>query len=170
MERFILFGALAVAGYFIVYLILKAKLNKAVDPKAILESIREEVDRIIVELNSTTDRNITLLEDKVQSLSTLLEQAGKKIGILRREIEKHELSGKVYSELAEKRVQEPEEQDRRAQVLQLHRQGISTSAIAKRLGITLAEIELIITLASQANAGKAGNESSGIGTGRGDGR
>jgi hypothetical protein len=158
MERFILYGALAIGGYFSVYLILKAKLNKSVDPKAILESIREEVDRIIVELNSTTDRNITLLEDKVRGLSTLLEQADKKIGILRREIEKHELSGKVYSELARdgKRVQEPEEQDPHTQVLSLHRQGISPSAIAKRLGITLAEIELIISLASQANAGKAG--------------
>lgn len=156
MERFILYGALAIAGYFIVYLILKAKLNKSVDPKAILESIREEVDRIIVELNSTTDRNITLLEDKVQSLSTLLERADKKIGILRREIEKHELSGKVYSELARsgRRVQEPEEQDRRTQVLNLHRQGISPSAIAKRLGVTLAEIDLIVTLASQANTGE----------------
>ena len=151
MERYILYGALAIAGYFIVYLILKAKVNKSVDPKAILESIREEVDRIIVELNSTTDRNITLLEDKVQSLTSLLEQADKKIGILKREIEKHELSGKVYSELARsgQRVQQPEEQDRRTQVLNLHRQGISASAIAKRLGITLAEIELIITLASQ---------------------
>jgi len=156
MERYILYGALAIAGYFIVYLILKAKVNKSVDPKAILESIREEVDRIIVELNSTTDRNITLLEDKVQSLTSLLEQADKKIGILKREIEKHELSGKVYSELARSgpRVQQPEEQDRRTQVLNLHRQGISASAIAKRLGITLAEIELILSLASQASTGE----------------
>jgi DNA-binding NarL/FixJ family response regulator len=156
MERFILYGALAIAGYFIVYLILKAKLNKSVDPKAILESIREEVDRIIVELNSTTDRNITLLEDKVQSLNALLEQADKKIGILKREIEKHELSAKVYSELAHgaKVVQKEEEQDRHTQVLNLHRQGISASAIAKRLGITLAEIELIVTLASQAKTGE----------------
>ena len=156
MERYILYGALAIAGYFIVYLILKAKVNKSVDPAAILESIREEVDRIIVELNSTTDRNITLLEDKVQSLTSLLEQADKKIGILKREIEKHELSGKVYSELARsgQRVQQPEEQDRRAQVLNLHKQGISASAIAKRLGITLAEIELILSLASQASTGQ----------------
>ena len=156
MERYILYGALAIAGYFIVYLILKAKVNKSVDPAAILESIREEVDRIIVELNSTTDRNITLLGDKVQSLTSLLEQADKKIGILKREIEKHELSGKVYSELARsgQRVQQPEEQDRRAQVLNLHRQGISASAIAKRLGITLAEIELILSLASQASTGQ----------------
>jgi transcriptional regulator len=160
MERIILFGALAIAGYFLVYLILKAKLKRFVDPKAILESIREEVDRIIVEMNSTTDRNITLLEDKVQSLSNLLEQADKKIGILKREIEKHELSAKVYSELARngKRVQEPEEQDRHSQVLNLHRQGISPSAIAKRLGITLAEIELIISLASQAKARVAESE------------
>jgi hypothetical protein len=154
MERFILYGALAIAGYFIVYLILRAKLHKSVDPKVVLESIREEIDRIIVELNSTTDRNITLLEDKVQNLSALLEQADKKIGILRREIEKHELSGKVYTELAEKRGQETVEQDLQSRVLQLHRQGISASAIAKRLGITLAEIELIVTLASQAKAGE----------------
>ena len=156
MARFILYGALAIAGYFIVYLILKAKLNKSVDPKAILESIREEVDRIIVELNSTTDRNITLLEDKVQSLSTLLEQADKKIGILRREIEKHELSAKVYSDLARsgKRIEEPEEQDRSTRVLNLHRQGVPASAIAKRVGITLAEIELIISLASHAKTGE----------------
>jgi DNA-binding NarL/FixJ family response regulator len=156
MERFILYGALTIAGYFVVYLVLKAKLNKSVDPKAILEAIREEVDRIIVELNSTTDRNITLLEDKVQSLNTLLEQADKKIGILKREIEKHELSAKVYSELANSRkeVQKGEEQDRHTQVLNLHRQGMSKAAIAKRLGITLAEIELIITLASRMNAGQ----------------
>jgi DNA-binding NarL/FixJ family response regulator len=156
MGRIILYGALAIAGYFVVYLILRAKLKQSVDPKAILESIREEVDRIIVELNSTTDRNITLLEDKVQSLSTLLEQADKKIGILRREIEKHELSAKVYSELAGsgKQIQKPGEQNRHAQVLNLHRQGFSASAIAKRLGITLAEIELIITLASQASSGE----------------
>jgi hypothetical protein len=149
LERFILYSALLIAGFFVVYLILKRGLSKSLDPQTVLESIREEVDRIIVELNSTTDRNITLLEDQVQSLTTLIEKADKKIGILRREIEKHELAGKVYSELAEKRAKKPEEQDVRTRVVQLHRQGISASVIAKRLGITLAEIELIITLANK---------------------
>lgn len=149
MERFILYSALFIAGFFVVYLILKRALSKSLDPQTVLESIREEVDRIIVELNSTTDRNITLLEDKVQSLTTLIEQADKKIDILRREVEKHELAGKVYSELAEKRVKEPEEQDVRTRLVQLHRQGISASVIAKRLGITLAEIELTIALANK---------------------
>jgi Mg2+ and Co2+ transporter CorA len=149
LERFILYSALLIAGFFVVYLILKQKLSKTFDPQTVLESIREEVDRIIVELNSTTDRNITLLEDKVQSLTSLIEQADKKISILRREIEKHELAGKVYSELAEKRTKEPEEQDVHTQAVQLHRQGISAPVIAKRLGITLAEIELIISLANQ---------------------
>jgi transcriptional regulator len=66
------------------------------------------------------------------------------------------LSAKVYSDLArsEKRVENPEEQDSSTRVLNLHRQGVSASAIAKRLGITLAEIELIITLASHANTGE----------------
>ena len=147
MERFILYGALLIAGFFLVYLILKSKLKKSIDPKTVLESIREEIDRIIVELNSTTDRNITLLEDRVQNLNDLLEQADKKISILKREIEKHEMSGKVYSELAEKRNQGAVEEDLHTRVLQLHRQGISAPAIAKRLGITLAEIDLIVSLA-----------------------
>jgi len=149
LERLILYSALLIAGFFVVYLILKQQLSKSFDPQTVLESIREEVDRIIVELNSTTDRNITLLEDKVRSLTSLIEQADKKISILRREIEKHELAGKVYSELAGKRIQEPEEQDVHAQAVQLHRQGISVPVIAKRLGITLAEIELIISLANK---------------------
>lgn len=149
MERFILYSALLIAGFFVVYLILKQKLSKSFDPQTVLESIREEVDRIIVELNSTTDRNITLLEDKVQSLTSLIEQADKKISILRREIEKHELAGKVYTELAEKRIKDPEEQDVHTQAVQLHRQGISAPVIAKSLGITLAEIELIISLANK---------------------
>lgn len=157
MERVILYSAVLIAGFFVVYLILKSKLSKSVDPKAILESIRGEVDRIIVELNSTTDRNISLLEDKVQSLSSLLEKADRKISVLRREIEKHELSGKVYSELAEQRGQKMEEEDLQSQVLRLNRQGISASVIAKRLGITLAEIELIISLGAgsmQKNEGE----------------
>jgi IS30 family transposase len=159
MERFILYGALLIAGYFVIYLILKARLKKSMDPKSVLASIREEIDRIIVELNSTTDRNITLMEDKVQVLTELLDRADRKIGVLKREIEKHEMSGKVYSELAahaqqtqhaqkaEKQNQEPVEEDLRTQVLNLHGEGISASAIAKRLGITLAAIDLILSLA-----------------------
>ena len=149
MERFILYSALIIAGYFVIYLILKSRLNALVDPKTVLDSIRDEVDRIIVELNSTTDRNVTLLEDKVQTLSGLLEQADKKIGILRREIEKHEMSARVYSELAARRVREPAEEDLHTRVLRLHGEGISASAIARQLGIALAEIELIISLAGK---------------------
>jgi len=86
-----------------------------------------------------------------------LEKADRKISVLRREIEKHELSGKVYSELAEQRGQKMEEEDLQSQVLRLNRQGISASVIAKRLGITLAEIELIISLGAgsmQKNEGE----------------
>ena len=151
MERFILYLALLIAGYFIVYVILKKKITASMDPQAVLQKIREEVDRIIVGLNSTTDRNITLLEDRVKSLADMLQQADKKIGVLRRETEKHELAAKLYSELAGKRVTEPEEQpeDVHSRVVKLHREGVTPSVIGKRLGITQAEIELILSLAEK---------------------
>jgi hypothetical protein len=154
----ILIVALIVAGYLVIYFILKRKLSRVLDPSSVLREIRGEVDRIIVELNQTTDRNISLIEDRIRRVSELLEQADKKIGLLRRESEKQEMATRVYSEL--KRFEGSRGEDApapagggagaRAGVVALYEQGISPSMIARQLGITLGEIELILSLAGKS--------------------
>jgi hypothetical protein len=54
----------------------------------------------VTELNQAAERNVVLLEDRVAALNELLTAADKKIGLLRREIERHEAGARVYGHLA----------------------------------------------------------------------
>jgi DNA-binding NarL/FixJ family response regulator len=149
-----------------VYLLLKRKLARALNAAAILGEVREEVNRILVELNQTTNRNITLIEDRIRSLNELLGKTDKRIALLQREAEKQELAARLYSELGARRpappedppaapapVSPPEEEregvDRNEEVVRLARSGLSPALIGRRLGITLGEVELIISLAQR---------------------
>lgn len=147
----ILYIALIAGGYVLVYLLLKKKIAKSLDAAAILDQVRDEVGRIVVELNQTTNRNITLIEDRINALSELLSKADKKIALIRREAEKQEIGARLYSELAAKRQETPkaEPAQRQEEALRLARSGANPAVIAKRLGLTLGEVELIISLAGR---------------------
>jgi len=67
--RTLLILAAVAAGYFVVYLILKKKIARTMSAATVLREVREEVNRILVELNQTTHRNVTLIEDRIASLS-----------------------------------------------------------------------------------------------------
>jgi hypothetical protein len=60
----------------------------------------DEVGRLVTELNQIAERNVVLLEDRVAALNDLLATADKKIGLLRREIERHEAGAGVYGRLS----------------------------------------------------------------------
>jgi hypothetical protein len=60
----------------------------------------DEVGRLVTELNQATERNVVLLEDRVAALNDLLAAADKKIGLLRRESERHDAGARVYGQLA----------------------------------------------------------------------
>ena len=92
-------------GLLLVYILLRDRVRRATTSDSQIEEIRAEVSRLLVELNQTTDRNIALLEDKIASLNDALSAADKKIGLLHREIEKHDVGSQIYSRLAEGRAQ-----------------------------------------------------------------
>jgi hypothetical protein len=92
-----------VGGLLLVYVLLRDRVRRATSSEAQISEIRDEVSRLVVELNQTTDRNIALMEDRISSLNEQLSVADKKIGLLRREIEKHDVGTQVYGRLAETR-------------------------------------------------------------------
>ncbi len=144
--------AFSILGFFIIYVVLKKKIKEFVDPSSLLDQIREEVNRIIVELNQTTDRNIALIEDRINRLMELHAEADKKISLLQREGEKHEVSRKLYNNITQRQAEKKhglkldERRDRQDEVLRLHQAGFSAPIIAKRTGSSLGEVELIISL------------------------
>lgn len=144
--------SIILACFVLLYLILKRKIEKSVNPRAFIDEIRVEVDRIILELNNTTERNISLIEDKINQLTELLEKADKKIMLLSRESEKYNIS-KNYSDILKKVKKSDgpdnknmEETDVKEKVLKLYREGFSPSVIANHTNLPIGEVELIISL------------------------
>jgi hypothetical protein len=165
VARTLLLLAAVAAGYLIVYLVLRRKISRTLAAANVLREVREEVNRILVELNQTTHRNVSLLEDRIASLAELLARADKKIALARREAEKQELAEKLYSELAARRAPsappkpgsppaEPAQapapqslQEAAADAVRLAQAGLSPALIARRLALSLGEVELILSLA-----------------------
>jgi hypothetical protein len=173
MARTLLLAAAVAVGYVLVYFVLRRKIARTLAAATVLREVREEVNRILVELNQTTHRNVTLLEDRIASLTELLARADKKIALARREAEKQELAERVYSELAGRRqgpgtaFAEPGappagrsapapaeaapgpqgEADPRTEAVRLAQAGLSAALIARRLSLPRGEVELILSLA-----------------------
>jgi hypothetical protein len=96
-------------GLLLLYVLLSDRVKRATTVQSQIAEIRDEVSRLLVELNQTTERNIAVMEDKIASLNETLSAADKKIGLLQREIEKHDVGSQIYSRLAERRPQRPPE-------------------------------------------------------------
>jgi len=91
-----------VAGLLLIYAILSDRVRRQTTASSQIAALRDEVSRLVVELNQTTERNVALVEDRLASLNELSAAADKKMGMLRRETEKHDVGAQVYSRLAEK--------------------------------------------------------------------
>ncbi len=95
--------AVDVGGLLLIYGILSARVRRATSAASQVSELREEIDRLVVELNQTADRNIALIEDRIASLNELAAVADKRIGLLRREIEKHDVGAQLYARLGDAR-------------------------------------------------------------------
>lgn len=91
-----------IAGLLLIYAILSDRVRRQTTASSQIAALRDEVSRLVVELNQTTERNVALVEDRLASLNEACAAADKKMGMLRRETEKHDVGAQVYSRLAEK--------------------------------------------------------------------
>jgi hypothetical protein len=168
--------AVEIGGLLVIYAVLRERLRREASAAAQSQELREEVGRLVVELNQTTDRNIALVEDAIARLNELLARADKKIGLLRRETDKHDGGMQMYSRLAEVRAVPaaaplpgpaaaaasrpdvpaaragvppaagPGAAEARTEVVRLARLGFAPALIAGRVGLPLGEVELIVAL------------------------
>jgi uncharacterized protein YoxC len=166
MADILVLAAVNAVLLFAMFLYVKRKIRIALGSENLLREIREEVDGILRELNQTTDRNIRLIEDRVERLMEIMAKADKRIGVMQREVEKQDMGRNVYQQLLDKKRQsgattsahtdgeqsrdaaDPAEPRKsvREQVGELHDKGIAPDLIAKRVGTTVGEVELIISL------------------------
>ncbi len=147
-----------------IFLFLTRRLVRKLSPEESIGELQREVGGIVTEMNQAAERNITLLEDKIEELREIEQRIDRKITLLSREAVKENESATTYREI----VREAQKQQRRKpqeavsndssegtplddrpireRVLDLHRKGISPNIIATRVGSTVGEVELIIGL------------------------
>ena len=83
----------------VVYILLVKKMHKERSSATITEQVRAEIDRMIVDLNQTADRNIGLIEQRLKSLGDLIKEADHRISLLQKQADNLSKSMDTYSRL-----------------------------------------------------------------------
>lgn len=98
----LVFLVLNCISMFVFYRILRKRFSKS----RILADVRSEVDTLIIDLEREADRDVALLESRIQSLRALINEADKRIVLADRENEKRQEAAKIIDRL--QRTPKPE--------------------------------------------------------------
>ncbi len=143
---FFLIVSLNLVIVLLIFLVLKKRIDSISDSRLVLKDIRDEVDRMLVELNQTTERNIALLEDKLVEVHNTLDRVDRKLKLLDRGRGKQDLTERVYTDIKKSKPVVTQKRDLQQEVLNLYHSGLTESIIAKRLNLPVGEVQLIISL------------------------
>jgi septal ring factor EnvC (AmiA/AmiB activator) len=142
------------AGFAFLVIYVNLRIKKEIRSDKILERVNEELGSILGDINSATERNITLVEDRIKKLGDLIHQADGRLKLLKKSDDaQNNPAVKAYQELgrkppvqAELPINEAEESNLRDKVMRYHREGMDSKLIAARLHVPEGEVELIISL------------------------
>lgn len=90
---------IVIAVQLVGFLILRGRIHQELNATTLLKDVRDEVDGMVRELNLSAERNIGLLEARIEEMEAVLAQADQKLVLLAREIERRDKNADVYSQL-----------------------------------------------------------------------
>lgn len=178
------------------------RIESRMKPDELVRQLREEVNGVIVELNQATDRNVSVIEDRLETINKTIARADRAVKVLQTEVERRAEGQRRYNELGRHagilrsltiesrdesaahnetqartdseeasspdaesetvsrsgegqagpppRTEHGKETERapskKDRILDLHRKGIAANIIAGRVGSTVGEVELVISL------------------------
>ncbi|MDR1178487.1 MAG: hypothetical protein LBK64_06645 [Spirochaetaceae bacterium] len=86
------------------FLYFRSYIKRRTAAGRILTAFRDEVDQLVAEINAATDRDLSLIEDRVTSLRRLLDDADKRIKLQHTELERHNTQADAYAALGRRYV------------------------------------------------------------------
>jgi len=108
MLQFLALLALDLAGLVLLWFLLRARIRRFLELENLLEGVREEARGLVMELNETADRNVSLLGDRIAALRSLLDEVDRRMGVARRELEARETEREVFERLRRRKPIVPE--------------------------------------------------------------
>jgi hypothetical protein len=97
-------AVLAAAGASLVlwaaaFLYFRAYLKRRTGSERILGEFREEVSKLVAEIDAATDRDATLVEERVKALRGVVAEADRRLAALTRELERRSGAEQAYADL-----------------------------------------------------------------------
>lgn len=157
----------------ILMIIFYRKVAHTFSQNAYRDKLREEVNRLIIDIEHESDHAVTILEDKIRQIEKLMSDTDRHLALVEQEHEKWNAQKQFIQEYQSSKddVQHPAEQkkdsiviytkpigtpdaavktppilDPRKQVVELARQGFSIDFIAQKVDLPLGEIALILSI------------------------
>ena len=87
--------SLCVSGF----LLLRRYIARKTDPRTLLADYRDEVFRLIAEIDAATDRDSLLVEERIKTLRKLMEDTDRRISVYMREVKRSQDSQAMYTSL-----------------------------------------------------------------------
>jgi hypothetical protein len=87
--------------FFFIY--CRAYLRRRTGSERILAEFREEVYKLIAEIDAATDKDALLVEERIKTLRAILEEVDKRISVHLREVDRRQFQEEAYAELGRKR-------------------------------------------------------------------
>ena len=145
----------------ILMIIFYRKTSHNFSQNAYRDRLREEVNRLIIDIEHESDHAVTILENKISQIEKLLSDTDKHIALVEQEHEKWRNQKEfleayntpntvmIYKKpigIPDTAVKAPLPLNPREQVVELARQGFSIDFIAEKVDLPLGEIALILSI------------------------
>jgi len=101
--QFLTLLALDLGGLVLLYFLLRARIRRQLELENLLSGVREEARALVMDLNETADRNVSLVEDRIVALRGLLDELDRRMGVARREIESRDREREAFDRLRRRR-------------------------------------------------------------------
>ncbi len=95
----IIISLINIALWFVFFL----RLKRSFSPQALLSDIKNEVEKLIIEINKTTLDDVTLLEERSKNLRFLIDEADKKMLLLQGQEKNKRREKEVLGRLSSKK-------------------------------------------------------------------
>jgi len=101
----IILAATAIQILFCVFILawVRASFKRHLSDDKVLERVRRELNSLMIEMESSADRNVSILEDRIGQLKIVVAEADKKLALLAQESGKRVMESAVYSQLGQNR-------------------------------------------------------------------
>ena len=90
---------ICVSFCFFIFFYFKWYIKRRTSVSVFLSEYQTEVHRLIAEIDSATDRDSMLVEDRIKQLKTILEETDKRVAVYARELDRSRTGEALYTSL-----------------------------------------------------------------------